>query len=187
MLSPGNTEIILQPRPTDDPNDPLNWTKPEKAWNFTLVSFYILMVFVNLDIGTVIWGDTSRELGYTIQENTWGFGINCLGLAFGCILFIPFALKYGRRPVYIISTAVDMATAIWQAKMVTTGDLFGANILSGLAGAISETICQMTIADMFFVHQRGTANGVYVTTVNAGAFLGPVAAGYSAGSQGWRW
>lgn len=89
--------------------------------------------------------------------------------------------------MYIISAAVDLATAIWQAKMQNVGDLFGSNIISGLAGAISETICQMTIADIFFVHQRGTANGIFIIMVNIGAFLGPVAAGYSAESQGWRW
>lgn len=180
-------EIILHPRPTADPNDPLNWSKWYKAWNFSLVCFYTLMVFVNLDIGTVVWGDTQEDLGYTLSQNTWGFGLNTLGLAFGCILFIPFALKYGRRPVYILSAAADLATAIWQAKMQTVGDLYGSNLISGLAGAISETICQMTIADMYFVHQRGTANGVFIVMVNIGAFLSPVAAGFSAQNQGWRW
>ena len=135
------------------------------------------MIFVNLDIGTVIWGDTQADLGYTVQDNTWGFGLNTAGLAVGCVLFIPFALKYGRRIVYLFSTSVSLATAIWQAKMRTTGDLWGSNILSGLAGSIAETICQMTIADLFFVHQRGTANGVYIVCVNMGAFLAPVAAG----------
>jgi hypothetical protein len=76
---------------------------------------------------------------------------------------------------------------VWQAEMRNTGDLYGSMIVSGLAGSIAETICQMTIADMFFVHQRGTANGVYLLMVNVGAFLGPVAAGYSAAAQGWRW
>jgi MFS family permease len=71
--------------------------------------------------------------------------------------------------------------------MRTTGDIWGSNILAGIAGSLAETICQMTIADMFFVHQRGTANGIYIVVVNMGAFLGPVAAGYSADSQGWRW
>jgi len=109
------------------------------------------MVFVNLDIGTVVWAATQQDLGYTLTQNTWGFGFNTLGLAFGCLLFIPFVLKYGRRPVYIVSLAVDLATAIWQAKMRSVGDLWGSNILSGLAGAISETICQMTIADLLYV------------------------------------
>ena len=70
---------------------------------------------------------------------------------------------------------------------MTTGDLLGANLVAGLAGSIAETICQMTIADVFFVHQRATCNGVYLLMTNMGAFLAPVAAGYSAASQGWRW
>ena len=71
--------------------------------------------------------------------------------------------------------------------MQTEGDLWGTNLLSGLAGAIAETIAQMSIADMFFVHQRGTANGIYIVMVNIGAFLAVVPAGFSAASQGWRW
>ncbi|KAF4472501.1 major facilitator superfamily transporter, partial [Fusarium agapanthi] len=31
------SEIILVPTPSQDPNDPLNWSKRRKAWNFTLV------------------------------------------------------------------------------------------------------------------------------------------------------
>lgn len=155
--------------------------------NFGLVSFYVLMVFVNVDIGTVIWGPVNEELGISFAAMSASFGINCAGLALGCVIFIPFALKFGRRSIYIVSVAGSMATSIWQGRMMTTGDLLGANLVSGLAGSIAETICQMTIADMFFVHQRATCNGVYLLMTNAGAFLAPVAAGYAAASQGWRW
>ena len=168
-------------------NDPLNWPGWYKALHYGLVSFYVLMVFVNVDIGTVIWGSLNTDLGISWAAMSASFGVNTAGLALGCVLFIPFALKLGRRSIYLVSIAVSMATSIWQAKMRTTGDLIGANFVSGLAGSIAETICQMTIADVFFVHQRGTANGVYLLMTNAGAFLAPVAAGYSAESQGWRW
>lgn len=102
-------------------------------------------------------------------------------------MFIPFALKFGRRPIYLFSIAGSIASAAWFGKVKNDSDLYGANILAGLAGSIAETICQMTIADLFFVHQRGAANGVYFLMQNTGVFLGPVAAGYVAASQGWRW
>lgn len=145
------------------------------------------MVFVNVDIGTVVWADLHDQLGIPWAALANSFGVNTAALAIGCVLFIPFALKFGRRPIYLFSTLVSTLTALWQAKMRGSGDLYGAMVVSGLAGSIAETICQMTIADMFFVHQRGTANGVYLLMVNIGAFLGPVASGYSAASQGWRW
>lgn len=52
---------------------------------------------------------------------------------------------------------------------------------------MSEAIVQMTISDLFFVHQRATMNGLYILMVTAGTFLAPVAAGVVAVNQGWRW
>lgn len=43
------------------------------------------------------------------------------------------------------------------------------------------------IADLFFVHQRATMNAVYLLLVTSGNYLGPVAAGYVAVNQSWRW
>ncbi|CAH0020411.1 unnamed protein product, partial [Clonostachys rhizophaga] len=67
------------------------------------------------------------------------------------------------------------------------GDLFGFNIVSGLAGSITETICALTMADLFFVHQRGSRTNILTIMICTGTYLAPVAAGYSAASQGWRW
>lgn len=187
MITRKDAEIILHPTPTTDPNDPLNWSKWYKSLNFTLVCFYVLLVFTNVDITPVVWGSINEDLGISFTSLTVGYGVNTAGLAVGCILFIPFALKFGRRPIYMFSIAVSLASAIWQAEIIATGDLMGSNLLSGLAGSISETICQLTVADMFFVHQRATANGAYLLMLGIGVFLSPVAAGYSAASQGWRW
>lgn len=71
--------------------------------------------------------------------------------------------------------------------MNSVGDFIGGNLISGLGGAISEIIVQITVADMFFVHQHATMNGWYVMIQSTGAFLGPVASGYIVNSQGWRW
>ena len=88
-----------------------------QALNFSLVCYYTLMVFVALDIGTVIWAKINADLGLPFEISNISFGANMTGLAVGCLLFIPFALKYGRRPVYLLSIAVSLAKAIWQARM----------------------------------------------------------------------
>lgn len=77
--------------------------------------------------------------------------------------------------------------AIWQASLHTYGEMLATQVISGLSGAVSETLVQMTVADVFFIHQRGTMNGVYLMMVSTGTFLAPVASGYIANSQGWRW
>ena len=115
------------------------------------------------------------------------FGANTAGLAIGCFFLVPIALNYGRRIVYISTTAVQFALAVWQAKMTTAVELIVINVISGLVGAAAEVLVQMTIKDIFFLDQRATANGIYIIMVATGTFLAPVAAGYSAVAQGWRW
>ena len=145
------------------------------------------MTFVELDIGFTAWEDYETELGFTVNLLNSAAAINYAGLGAGCIVLVPLVHKYGRRPMYIWSTAVQLASVIWFARTQTKGDLIGSNIISGLGGAISETIVQITIADLFFVHHHAAMNAWYLLFTSAGAFLGPVASGYVVNSQGWRW
>lgn len=55
----GEHEIVLHPRPTHSPNDPLNWPLWRKHLNFGLANFYALMVFVNVDATTPTWGPST--------------------------------------------------------------------------------------------------------------------------------
>ena len=142
---------------------------------------------LSLDIGSVIWTQLNTELGISIEIMNASFGANTAGLAIGCFFLVPIALNYGRRIVYVSTTAVQFALAIWQAKMATAVELIVINVISGLVGAAAEVLVQMTIKDIFFLDQRATANGIYITMVATGTFLAPVAAGYSAIAQGWRW
>lgn len=102
-------------------------------------------------------------------------------------MLIPFALKYGLRPIYILSSAAQMAIMVWAARTYTGGDWWGVNALQCWIGSLAETMVQMTVADVFFVHQRGLMNSIYIWASNFGSSLAPVAAGFVTTSQGWRW
>lgn len=62
-----DSEIILQPRPTSDPNDPLNWPKWRKYLNFGLATFYALMAFAQINATTPTWGPMEDQLGFTAE------------------------------------------------------------------------------------------------------------------------
>lgn len=147
----------------------------------------MLLTFVQLDIGFTAWEQYQDELGFSIDLLNAGAAINYGGLAIGCIFFVPLVHKFGRRPLYIFSTVLQLVSCVWYAVTETKGDFIGSNLLSGLGGAISETIVQITIADLFFVHHHALMNGYYLFFTFTGAYLGPVASGYIVDSQGWRW
>jgi MFS family permease len=85
------------------------------------------------------------DMGVTYTQLNNATSDNYVGLAMGCVLFIPFANKYGRRPVYLASTAVMMATSFWSGEMTSLAELYITNLLQGLAGATNEAIVQITV------------------------------------------
>ncbi|KAL5380192.1 hypothetical protein DPSP01_007992 [Paraphaeosphaeria sporulosa] len=127
------------------------------------------------------------ELGFSYEtlQNSYATGTAALGV--GALLFIPFALKYGRRPIYVLSSLGQVAVAIWAAKMTSTADLYLIQVFNCLFGSLAEVIVQMTIADVFFVHQRGLMNNLYVCTMTIGTSMAALVAGYITVGQGWRW
>ncbi|KAL2825001.1 MFS general substrate transporter [Aspergillus cavernicola] len=180
-------DIILQPRPTDDPNDPLNWPLWRKYLNLGLVCFWVAMVAEFINASTPTWGPMNEELGFSYGVLNDSYAAGCAALGLGSVLLIPFALKFGRRPLYIFSTVVQFGMSIWFAKMQTVLDLMLINILQCFFASLAESIVQMTIADVFFVHQRGRMNTLYVWVWLLATYLGPLIAGYVAKGQGWRW
>ncbi|KAL4896550.1 major facilitator superfamily domain-containing protein [Aspergillus ambiguus] len=188
-----------------DPNDPLvsvispeicvstnsrplqNWSIWRKHLNFALASYYVIMVFALIDVATVTWGPVNAELGFSFAILNDSYAAGCGSLCIGGVILIPFALKYGRRPIYVLSTAFQCGISVWTARMMNVADLMLVNILSCFVGALAEVLVQMTIADIYFVHQRGLMNGIYVWFMNVGTSLSPLAGGYIVNSQGWRW
>jgi MFS family permease len=138
-------------------------------------------------MATVTWGPVNKEMGFSFELLNDSYAAGCGSLCIGGVILIPFALKYGRRPVYVLSTTVQCGICVWFARMQTVTDLMLTNILSCVVGALAEVLVQMIAADVYFVHQRGLMNSVYVWFMTVGTTLPPLAGGYIVTSQGWRW
>lgn len=182
-----DSEIVLQPRPTDNPNDPLNWKRWQKTINYTLACFYAMMVTAFINATSPTWGPLAEELNFSDATLTNTYAIGCATLAVGPPMLIPFALKLGLRPVYVISSICQFAVSIWAARTMTAADWWGVNSVQCWLGALSNVLIQMTIADIYFVHQRGLKNAIYVWAEQVGGSLAIVAAGFITTNQGWRW
>ena len=76
----------------------------------------------------------SPELGLSFDRLNNAQSANSASLAMGCVFFIPFAKKYGRRSTYIFSTAAMAAVSWWSTYMGTDAKLLLINLFYGLAG-----------------------------------------------------
>lgn len=76
---------------------------------------------------------------------------------------------------------------IWIATARSSGDFIGAHVLFGLGRTPYEALVPISIADVFFAHERGFALGVYAFGLSAGSSVGRICSGYMIETLGWRW
>ncbi|KPI45398.1 putative MFS-type transporter [Cyphellophora attinorum] len=178
---------LLWPRPSSDPNQPLNWSKKRKVIHMVLLCIYTTLVFALLTVTPPLWATMTDELGISFEDLNYGYATGYAALTVFALVFVPLSIMYGRRPVYLATSMIMLAASIWMGKTRTTLDVIGSGFLVGIAGSVNEALFNVTICDLFFVHQRGTITGLYLLVVTIGTYLAPVASGYIAVSQGWRW
>jgi len=72
------------------------------------------------------------------------------------LFWMPLILKYGRRPVYLTAFTLYTGCAIWAGVATSYSSELASRILMGLANGAGECVAPITIADIFFLHERGT-------------------------------
>lgn len=70
-------------------------------------------------------------------------------------VWVPLTNKYGRRPIYIASYTLYFACTIWLIFEKSYGGFLAGRILIGIGAGAAETIAPVSIADVFFLHERG--------------------------------
>ncbi|KAK9378781.1 MFS general substrate transporter [Kockiozyma suomiensis] len=179
--------IIPVPRPSNDPEDPLNWSTPRKWRTMALVHFYTFVVGWSSAGVYSILADVSSATGLSVANLNSGTGTMLLFFGWGCLIWQPFGLTFGRRGSYILSLALTTAISVWTAYSTSYATWVVQRILLGLVGAPIECLCEVSITDLFFTHQRGRQLGIYLLMLSGGAYLAPLCNGFINQSMGWQW
>ncbi|KAH8109544.1 MFS general substrate transporter [Phellopilus nigrolimitatus] len=186
QLKRGKDGIILIPQPSDSPNDPLNWP----FWRKTM-----LMVTITFGAGVVgafgpIIGaglvDVAENLDTTVGKLSMITGD--LVLSIGLILFLtaPASVIWGRRPVFLLGNALLLASAIWSAVAKDLGSFTASRVIGGFGMAPIECLVEATVADIFFVHERGTWIAVWSFALLGGICGVSIVNGYLIQDASWR-
>ncbi|KPI41281.1 putative MFS-type transporter [Cyphellophora attinorum] len=185
--SRSSDELILVPKPSAHPDDPLNWSKSRKILHAALVYLYTFTTGVGGTSTYSILTDMSRDTGLTLTQLNLGTAFIFLLAGWGNLIWQPLALAYGRRPVYLLSTLGVVAVSEWTAHINNFGQWAAARILFGFFVAPVEVLPEISIPDIFFAHERGSYIGGYSMTLAGSNFIAPFIAGFMNDSIGWRW
>jgi MFS family permease len=102
-LGHGHKDIVLQPRPTADPDDPLNWSRGRKYISLFCTMTYVWMIGISSAAIYSVFGAISTATGLPLSDLNDGTGYMFLLFGWGCLFWQPLALTYGRRGVYLVS------------------------------------------------------------------------------------
>lgn len=183
----GSTDIVLIPTPSEDPNDPLNWSKFRKYMCVFCMVIYTFGVGVNTATIYSVLTDVSKATGISVSTLNQGTGYMFLFLGIGNFFFQPLARQYGKRPVYLFSMLATMLVSLWAPYVKSNSQHIANRILIGFFSAPIESLCEITITDIFFEHERATWLGMYGLSLVTSNFLAPVIAGLITQGVGYKW
>lgn len=185
--SKSSKDIVLIPTPSDDPNDPLNWSKYRKGLAAICVLVYTLGVGVPSAAIYSVLTNIEENTNVTLSQLNSGTGYMFLFFGLGCLVFQPLALQYGKRPVYLFSMLATTLICVWPPYTRSNGEWIASKILQGFFGSSIESLPEISMCDLFFEHERSLALSLYGLTLLAASYLAPFVAGFISSGQSWKW
>ncbi|KAI2623057.1 putative MFS transporter [Hypomontagnella submonticulosa] len=180
-------DVVLIPQPTSSPDDPLNWSA---TWKTIIIANQFIFVFVSIMTPMAISPMTlifEAEFQRTLPEVNMLFGAAAITLGYANFIIVPAANVIGRRPVVLVCGIVCILANVWQGLVTSYPSFLGARVISGLGAAANESIMPMVVADLLFLHQRGSSMALYFWAYFLGLFIGPIISGAIASQISWRW
>lgn len=129
----------------------------------------------------------AQELGVSVDTLSESTAWAVLTIALCLYIISPLAKIWGRRSLFVASSAIMLATSIWGAVAANYPSLLGARIVGGIGMAPYENLVQCTIGDIYFVHERGTRIAMWNMMLFAGINAGATISGYIIEAVGFRW
>ncbi|KAF4459581.1 HOL1 substrate-H+ antiporter [Fusarium albosuccineum] len=177
---------VLVPQPSQDPHDPLNW-KP--FWKFCAIFSVSTMTFTQgfapLSLAPM-FGYLIADYKSNLEDVVQFTGVTILILGFSNFIWAPISTSFGRRPVYLASQIICLASHILRAKASSYGTFMVACVLNGVGAGPAEILQPAVIADIFFLHDRGTWNALYWVVYMGSLMVAPIISGPMADGAGWH-
>jgi len=170
-------QIVLIPQPSDSPNDPYNWPRWKKEMFTLVIAYGCGCVGAVGPLLTPAFVPLATQFGVPLQRFTLGANGSCIcAIAAGSLLCNTLAVKFGKRPVYVITTLGLAVSCFWAAEVRSFGSLAASRAIQGFCMAPFEALIPASVADIWHVHERGMRMAIFNLGVLGGINLaGPIA------------
>ncbi|KAL2832819.1 major facilitator superfamily domain-containing protein [Aspergillus cavernicola] len=193
-LSPAHREYLLQrhgtldldPLPSASNADPYNWPTWKKVINLVLVAFHACMSTLTASI-IPAYEDISVDFGVSMQRASYLTSLQIAILGGAPLFWKPLSNRYGRRPIFLISTILSLVCNVGCAKSPTYASMAACRALTAFFISPAAAIGSAVVTETFFKKERGRYMGIWTLMVTLGVPVGPLIFGFVANRAGYRW
>ncbi|KAK7063372.1 MFS general substrate transporter [Favolaschia claudopus] len=179
--------LPLIPQPSDDPEDPLNWSRSQKYIIVAIASLVAFFGTFALASSNPAYAQIGLALDVTAIEASYIGTIGIAAAGLGSFIWAPISNVYGRRPVLIFSQAIAIAAGFGAAFAKTYGTIIVGRFFTGLGVASGNVVTFAVVSDVFCLHERGKMLGLVTVALINGPHVASLPGGFIAQNVGWRW
>jgi hypothetical protein len=136
---------VLIPQPSDDPQDPLNWSWTKKHVILFVISATAFLPDYGSATGAVtllpqakIWNMSEDTVNHSQAGNVFMLGA-------GGVFVVVLSAYFGRFPVLFWFTLMAVWTAAWCAGASTFEDFMAARVLNGFFSTVAQGVSRITV------------------------------------------
>ncbi|KAJ5132529.1 hypothetical protein N7448_006687 [Penicillium atrosanguineum] len=172
----------------DNPRHPRNWPTNRKIYDTALICLLDLVITASSTAGAAAASQARHEykVGHTFA--TFCFvTLFLLGQCVGTIVFPPWTESFGRKKLYIISSALSCACCIVIGTVNSLPVAIVMRVIAGLVSAVPGNIVGGSIEDLFNSQARVWAIYWWTVASNIGLIVGPIMSSHIVAYLNWRW
>lgn len=180
--------LDLDPVPSDDPADPYNWPEWKKMANLILVGFHAMMTtFIAASI-IPVYENISEDLGVSITKASYLTSLQIAVLGWSPLFWKPIANRFGRRPVWLISTMGALLFNVGCALSHSYAAMGVCRAFTSFFISPAIAIGSGVVTETYFKRQRAQYMGIWTLLVTLGPPAGPFFMGFVGYQTGdYRW
>ncbi|KAK6532487.1 hypothetical protein TWF281_006676 [Arthrobotrys megalospora] len=185
LAADGHT--VLLPQPSEDPDDPLNWSPFKKHMILFIVALSAFCGDFGSGAGIPCIVKQGAEWNMSPAVVNYAGNLNVIMLGVGGIFWIPFIYWWGRAPVLFWTTLAGAFFTLGCCLTTNFETFYGMRALMGFTLTACQTIGLSFIKDMFFFHEHARKIGIWAAIFLVAPYLGPCLGNFIIDGTGeWR-
>ncbi|KAH7159726.1 major facilitator superfamily domain-containing protein, partial [Dactylonectria estremocensis] len=179
--------VELDPMPSMDEADPLNWPNYKKIVNLIIIAFHAMMATFTAAAIQSAYVDIAADLNVSVQRATYLTSLVIAIIGAAPLLWRPLSHAYGRRPIFLLSLSCSAICNVGCALSHSYATMGLCRALTAFFISPAASIGSAVVSETFFSNQRGRYIGIWTAMVTLGVPVAPFIFGFVALRVGYRW